>query len=249
MSYSSVSPQYSLKCNGVEVETTYEMDGEGGMIIKADPFKSGDKLDFTFSAEGMETVTTSTQIPSAFPKYTVTQANSGSLKIAYEDNPDEDNYYAAYVQWRGKAANYDYDGNLLPSQDIIDGPVYVAGNYDSLNLDPGAYSPVVVKHEGRSLYFWSDSDEEDNVYDLKFEYAYQGDHILDREVRCVLLNLSPQMYRTLFAQYDVESNPFSELGLSSPSFTYSNIRNGFGHFCGYSITPSQWIADPVNLEL
>lgn len=244
-----VSPQYSLKCNGVEVETTYEMDGEGGMIIKADSFKSGDKLDFTFSAEGMETVTTSTQIPSAFPKYTVTQANSGSLKIAYEDNPDEDNYYAAYVQWRGKVANYDYDGNLLPSQDIIDGPVYVAGNYDSLNLDPGAYSPVVVKHEGRSLYFWSDRDEEDNVYDLKFEYAYQGDHILDREVRCVLLNLSPQMYRTLFAQYDVESNPFSELGLSSPSFTYSNIRNGFGHFCGYSITPSQWIADPVNLEL
>ena len=244
-----ISPRYSLRCNGVEVETSYEMDGEGGMVIRSDSFKSGDKLYFTFSTDDMETVTAVTEIPQPFPQHTVTLATPGSFKIAYEDDPDEENYYAAYVQWRGTVANHDYEGNLLPSHRIEDGSVYVPGNYDSITLDPGAYSPNVVKYEGRRLYFWRDKDEEDNVYDLKFEYGYEADTILDREVRCVLFVLSPEMYRTIFAQYDAESNPLSNLGLSSPSFTYSNISNGFGHFCGYSITPSQWIADPVNNQL
>ena len=238
-------PHYSLLSNGTEVETTYEMDGEGGMIIKADFFKSGDKLDFTFSADDMETVNAVTVIPAAFPKNTVTLVASGNLQIAYEDDPEEDNYYAAIVTWRGQIGNYDTEGNLTPGHEITDGTIYIPRDLEAINLDPGAYSPKVSKLNEKYIYFWSDKDEEDNVYDLMYNYAYQADHILNREVGLSLISLSEDMYRTLFAEYDINSNPFANLGLSSPSFTYSNVRDGLGHFCSYSVTQSKWISDPV----
>ena len=240
-----LSPNYSLKCNGAVVETTYEMDGEGGMIIKAAPFKSGDKLEFTFSTDDMETANAVTEIPPIFPKSIVTLFSSGSLKIAYEDDPEEDNYYAAMVTWRGQRANYDNEGNLVPGFEITDASIYIPVDLEAINLNPGVYSPKVSTLDGKYIYFWSDKDEEDNVYDLMYNYTYQGDHILDREVRCSLFCLSEDMYRTLFAEYDSNYNPFANLGLSSPSFTYSNVRDGFGHFCSYSVTQSPWIADPV----
>ena len=54
---------------------------------------------------------------------------------------------------------------------------------------------------------------------------------------------SEEMYRKLNAEYDADSNPFAGLGLSSPSFTYSNIDNGAGWFCAYSKSISDWMIE------
>ena len=239
-----VSPHYSLLCNGKEVETTFEMDGMGGMIIRSDSFKSGDKLEFTFSTDDMETATAVTEIPQKFPKHTLNMLNSNSVRISYEDDPETDNYYAAIVQWSGTAIIYDNNGDMVPYRYFEDGPIYIPVDLEAISLDPGAYSPTVTKLNEKYIFFWSDKDEEDNAYDLRFSYNSVGDNIIDRKVRCLLFSLSEEMYRTMFAEYDSNYNPLAYLGLSSPSFTYSNIRNGLGHFCGYSMTPSQWIAVP-----
>lgn len=239
-----VSPHYSLLCNGKEVETTFEMDGMGGMIIRSDSFKSGDKLEFTFSTDDMETATAVTEIPQKFPKHTLNMLNSNSVRISYEDDPETDNYYAAIVQWSGTAIIYDNNGDMVPYRYFEDGPIYIPVDLEAISLDPGAYSPTVTKLNEKYIFFWSDKDEEDNAYDLRFSYNSVGDNIIDRKVRCLLFSLSEEMYRTMFAEYDSNYNPLAYLGLSSPSFTYSNIRNGLGHFCGYSMTPSQWITVP-----
>ena len=239
-----VSPHYSLLCNGKEVETTFEMDGMGGMIIRSDSFKSGDKLEFTFSTDDMETATAVTEIPQKFPKHTLNMLNLNSVRISYEDDPETDNYYAAIVQWSGTAIIYDNNGDMVPYRYFEDGPIYIPVDLEAISLDPGAYSPTVTKLNEKYIFFWSDKDEEDNAYDLRFSYNCVGDNIIDRKVRCLLFSLSEEMYRTMFAEYDSNYNPLAYLGLSSPSFTYSNIRNGLGHFCGYSMTPSQWITVP-----
>lgn len=244
-----VSPHYSLLCNGKEVETTFEMDGMGGMVIKSDSFKNGDRLEFTFSTDDMETATAVTEIPQQFPKYTISMATSNKVRIVYEDDPQKNNYYAAIVQWCGTVLTYDNEGSLIPYKFVEDGSVYLPVDLEAIDLDPGAYSPTVTKHDGRYIYFWSDKDEEDNVYELIFNYQYAADSIMDRKVRCLLFTLSEEMYRTMFAEYDSNYNPLAYLGLSSPSYTYSNIRNGLGHFCGYSVTPSEWIDAPVQKEL
>ena len=53
------------------------------------------------------------------------------------------------------------------------------------------------------------------------------------------------MYRHLFAEYDRQNNPFKDMGLSSPAFTYTNVKNGTGCLCGYSAVRSQWIEDTL----
>lgn len=246
-----ISPQYSLKCNGEEVETSFEMDGEGGMIIMSDSFKAGDKLEFVFSAEDMKPISTSTELPQPFPKYSLSLTGDESSKlitIAYEDDPDKTNYYGALVQWKAIVSDYYPNGETGEGKEVVDGNIYIPSDF-GLNLDPGAYSPTVTPFNGCYLFFWSDEDEEDNIYELSYSYRYYGATVTDRQVRCLLFTLSEEMYRTSFAEYDLTYNPFSEIGLSSPSFTYSNIHNGLGHFCGYSVTPSQWIADPVEIIL
>ena len=44
----------------------------------------------------------------------------------------------------------------------------------------------------------------------------------------------------MFADYDSSYNVFAGVGFSSPSFTYSNIRNGLGYFCGYRMSETEW---------
>ena len=46
-----VNPAYSLRCNGKEVDATCEMIGEGGMRISSQAFRSGDRIEVTFSAD------------------------------------------------------------------------------------------------------------------------------------------------------------------------------------------------------
>ena len=120
-------------------------------------------------------------------------------------------------------------------------------NIIDLQIEPEAYTPILISFKGEYLYVWRDLDEEDNEYDLSFNYRPQWDgeavEVKDAEIQCTLFKLSEEMYRYLFAQFDSYSNPFLGAGMSSPAFTYSNVRNGAGYLCGYSVVHSEWIKD------
>ena len=132
-------------------------------------------------------------------------------------------------------------------KEVTDQDIVPPSGYNDMQLEPEAYSPIILSFNGDYLYIWKDSEEEDNEYDLSFNYRPKWDgyvaEVKDTEIQCTLFKLSEEMYRYLFAQFDRKNNPFKDAGLSSPAFTYSNVRNGVGYLCGYSMVRSEWIMD------
>lgn len=245
-----INPHYTLKCNGIEVYAEDSMTGKGGMVLNADAFKSGDKVEIVFESDDTETAVAGTVIPGTFPRYELNLCKSSNaernLKISYEDDPDTDDWYGAVVKWKGIQEMY--VGLDEPQyEEVSDQNIFPPSGYNDIQLEPEAYSPIVLSFNGDNLYVWRDTDEEDNVYDLSFNYipSYDGSltKVKDTEIQCTLFKLSEEMYRYLFAQYDCKNNPFKDAGLSSPAFTYSNVRNGAGYLCGYSTVHSEWIKD------
>ena len=247
-----INPHYSLKCNGREVDCDESMISEGKMTLRADAFKSGDKVEIVFELDDTETAVASTAIPGTFPQYELELCKSSSaqrnLKIRYKDDPDTDDWYAAAVKWNGLQERY--AGLDEPQIVEVKGQmIYPPSGYNDMQLEPEAYSPIIMTFKGDYLYVWKDSDEDDNEYDLCFSYRSQWDgyaaSIKDAEVQCTLFKLSEEMYRYLFAEFDSYNNPFAEAGMSSPAFTYTNVRNGAGYMCGYSVVHSEWIKDNI----
>lgn len=245
-----ISPHYQLKCNGKEVDCDESMIGEGKMSLHADAFRSGDRIEIVFGSEDTETAVASTVIPGTFPEYELELYKSSiaerNMKIRYKDDPGTDDWYAAVVKWKGLQERY---VGLDEPQivEVTDQKIYPPEGYNDLQIEPESYSPIIMSFNGDYLYLWKDSDEDDNEYDLCFNYRSQWDgyasSVKDAEVQCTLFKLSEEMYRHLFAEFDSWNNPFTEAGLSSPAFTYSNIRNGAGYLCGYSVVNSEWVKD------
>lgn len=245
------NPHFSLRCNGADVEVSESVMG-GRMILRADAFKAGDMIELVFGSDDMETALAETVIPEKFPEYGLELGKSEiaarNLKIRYDDDPDTDDWYGAVVKWRGiQVADVgldEYQYTEVSDQDIIP-----PTGYNDIQIEPESYSPIVLNFDGYYLYIWKDTDEEDNEYDLHFNYkAYWDGSVMDvkdAEIQCTLFTLSEEMYRHLFAEFDYMSNPFMGAGLSSPAFTYTNVRNGVGYLCGYSTIQSEWIKDTL----
>lgn len=226
-----VSPSYSLKCNGVEVETSSAAVPNDGLMLHSPAFKSGDVLELTVGAEGLKTVTARTTVPEGFPEFTQTYGfdENGNRCIVIEYKEEAEEYYGANIEYRIERENGSvYEGFAFP----IEG-------YDEISLDNNAYSPVVTYINGKHIFVWD--DEAEGKYEIKFRDNTISNGV--RKYRLHLYRLSEEMYRKLNAEYDADSNPFAGLGLSAPSFTYSNVDNGTGWFCAYSKAVSEWMIE------
>ena len=226
-----VSPSYSLKCNDEEVDISSAEVPNDGLMLNSQAFKAGDVLELTVGAEGLETVTASTTVPGNFPEFTQAYGldEDGNRSIIIEHKKEAESYYGANVEYRIEGENgFVYEGFAFP----IEG-------YDEISIDNNAYSPVVTYINDKHIFVWD--DEADGKYEIKFRDNTISKGV--RKYRLHLYKLSEEMYRKLNAEYDADSNPFAGLGLSSPSFTYSNIDNGAGWFCAYSKSISDWMIE------
>ena len=226
-----VSPSYSLRCNGEEVDIYSAEVPNDGLMLNSPAFKAGDVLELTVGAEGLETVTARTTVPEGFPEFTQTYGldEDGNRSIIIEYMKEAGSYYGANVEYRIEGENgFVYEGFAFP----IEG-------YDEISIDNNAYSPVVTYINDKHIFVWD--DEADGKYEIKFRDNTISKGV--RKYRLHLYKLSEEMYRKLNAEYDADSNPFAGLGLSSPSFTYSNIDNGAGWFCAYSKSISDWMIE------
>lgn len=238
-----ISPSYSLKSNGKEVDITSEDIDNFGIGLSCGTFKEGDRLEVTFSADGMDKVTASTTVPGRFPEYLVQSYvdanNTDCIRITYEDDGKTDDYYAVAMEIREKVMLR--EDKFIYRYSFADPPE----DHNDLSIDLYAYSPIVCQFNGATLFIWADSDEEDGTYDLKYSRSTVSQSI-ERAVRFHLYKLSREMYYHLYADYDSSYNPFSYIGFSSPSFAYTNVMKGCGYFCAYSERQSDWII--VNKE-
>jgi len=234
-------PRFTLLCNGKEVEAGEAEACEDGYRINAEAFRSGDLIELRVEAEGLEAVAASTVIPEQFPPYTQEmyqdEDRNYCVRVTYEDDPETRDYYGAVVEYR----TYMTSGELNPH--IHTAPPLSWNN--EISIDPDAYAPAVIQIKEMDhdwMFIWKDEDGENSSYEMKIHYESYGNGgkgIQDTRIR--LYRLSEEMYRRLYAQYDIESNPFAGIGMSSPSFTYNNIKGGVGWFCSYSSVTSEWM--------
>lgn len=229
-----------LKCNGQEVETSSYRQDKTGFRFDTKAFRSGDKIEIIAGADGIQTATAATTIPGVFPDHSIelkhVEDNVRRLLISYEDDPETEDYYGVAIYSR--IINKDAPDVVYPESTIS--PL---NDWDSLHIDPNSYSPVYDYWNGEGIFIWKDEDEADNVYEVLFQHNSNSPSIRERHIRCRLYKLSEEMYRTIFADYDASYNPLAYMGLSSPSFTYTNICDGVGWFCSYTDTYSDWIID------
>lgn len=233
------SAAYSLRSNGKETEVTSSEIANYGICLSGERFKEGDRLELTFSAEGMDMATASTTVPGKFPDYTaedyVDENGTNCLKFTYKDNKETDDYYAVAIETRVK---------IISGVDeffYINGSVSPPADHNDISINQFAYAPVVTQFNKETLYIWADSDEEDDAYDLKYIFTSDFSNRDEVAIRFALYKLSKEMYYHLYAYYDSSYNPFAYIGFSSPSFAYTNVMKGCGYFCAYSVTYSDWI--------
>lgn len=77
-------------------------------------------------------------------------------------------------------------------------------DYSQLSFPYGSSEPVVTTHHEKDIF----------TYDIS------------------VFSLSEECYRYMRAYFLKNDGGFASLGLSAPNFTYCNINNGYGYFCG-----------------
>ena len=235
------SPQFTLLCNGEEVEAVMQETEGGGYRIDAQAFRSGDVVELRVQSEGLEAAMASTAIPEQFPHYTQEmyqdEDRNYCVRVTYEDDPETRDFYGAVVEYRTQMTTGGHNPHIFTADPLVWS--------NEISIDPDAYAPAVVQLEEFDydwMFIWKDEDEEKNSYEMKIHYqsfGNGGEKAQDTRIR--LYKLSEEMYRRLYARYDIDSNPFAGIGMSSPSFTYNNIKGGVGWFCSYSVVTSEWM--------
>lgn len=234
-----VSPSYSLKRNGKEVETSSKDIENYGINLQCEGFSKGDRLEITFCADGVEPAAASTVIPGDFPEFTYRtyrdEDDNWCILLEYKDDKDSRDYYGVSVETR-RTIQYDHNPPFV-IQDFASLPYA----HNDMSLDQFAYAPVVSRFGAGDMYIWADEDREDDTYEIKYIIGSEAFGTIESAVRLHLFKLSREMYHHLYADYDSSYNPFSYIGFSSPSFAYSNVMKGCGYFCAYSKDYSDWM--------
>lgn len=234
-----VSPSYSLKRNGKEVEASSKEIADYGISLQCEEFKEGDNLELTFSADGLETAVASTTVPGEFPEFSyrtyTDEYGNNCIIIDYRDNKESRDYYGVSIETRRTIQR-------LPNDPfVIYGYASPPYEHNDVSLDQFAYAPAVSYFGEGAIYIWADVDHEDDTYEMKYTASGTSSEEGNLAVRLHTFKLSREMYYHLYAEYDSSYNPFSYTGFSSPSFAYCNVMKGCGYFCAYSKNHSDWI--------
>ena len=89
-------------------------------------------------------------------------------------------------------------------------------------------------------------DYNDEIGDL--ELSGQVHFSLVSKYRLCIYRVSPEFYRYNKAQYLLRTNYLAEVGLSPSTFSYTNVRGGFGLLGALSVTTTPWYISPAEPE-
>lgn len=241
-----ISPSYSLTCNGKEIGLYDTWSENGGLYIKTGSFQSGDRLEITATAQGMETASASTIVPESFPEYSIEtfqdEKDGNWMRVHINEMPEKGNFYGAFIEYYADV-QYKEEGRE-PSREY--GYVYMDYNDETFPLDYNGFYPYYIYRESRDVVLWSEDETIDGSYEIKMNLNMNNANYrcYERYIKVHLLRFSEEMYRRLYAEAATD-NFLASLGFSSPSFTYNSIDNGTGYFGAYSYTCSDWIQERI----
>lgn len=234
-----------------------------GMYYTLEKFQSGETLEMEASVNGVPPVSARTSVPASFPRYDVriepvqlSGKDSGvkkgiSFRVTFDDR-EESRYYGMQVMAR------------LPSTDETDGyyeyyksPFYMDENTVFSNLAP----MLTISYTGASrlgpssdspMVLWDGNAATDVRKELVLDFL-DSDSVLEgdmekSEFKVIMYRLSPEFYRFAKASFVTDNNPLVNMGLSAPSFTYTNVSGGTGVFGAVSMSETEWIEYSVKAE-
>lgn len=104
-------------------------------------------------------------------------------------------------------------------------------------------SPGMRTNEGRTyecLFYKNDDYEHTEMFEDIVEYYSKRTY----RYKVILYRLSPEFYRFAKARYDAEYNDLAEFGLTPSTFTYTNVKGGFGVVGAATSYDTGWLAKP-----
>lgn len=205
-------------------------------------FIPGQTVRIEASADGFRPAYAETVIPEPVKEFKTSIAKSDEdynsrlmVTVEYPDNPETKDMYGALVVQETTAV---HKGTTIEACDIY--PIYD---------DFSEAECRTTSFHGTEIAYWNDSKETSGGRQkMEFEfdrinYTIEG-HTTKIRYKILLLKVSPEFYRYYNGQWDIENNALSFIGLSAPTFTYTNITGGIGVLGSLSYTESDWIEDP-----
>ena len=157
------------------------------------------------------------------------------VRLTIDDPADERNYYELllYSYENYIRAVYDNEGNYV-TDDTVSGFVqqYIASNDPAMTDGGGDFLEGEDEVYGEALTF-GDEFLNGKTYTLRFGMSgSSGSGQEEGQFMVMLRSISEAQYRYFRSadlQYENDGNPFAE-----PVQVYSNVRNGYGIFTGFS---------------
>lgn len=235
--------EISLTVDGKKVELAKADENTPGVPKgywwTTDMIPGGSEVLLTAAADEAEDISSSFNMPDAFPAFEVKYTSAPAFKITFTDDGNTDDCYAIMVL--GECTRIK-DGETTvtvracePYEPDEDFGMETRKDYLDVDMDEG---PARV---------WPDTGFNGKEVSLNLEvWAYidgisnsKYDEVRER-YKAVIYRLTPEFFRYAEAQNHLDHNTLASIGLAPASFAYTNVNGGLGLFAGAAVAETEW---------
>ncbi len=245
-----IRPFFSVESNGKSVQVVEDASLSGRYILQGE-FNHGDEIAIHISGDGVSEVSSATTIPETPTKDNIenlfikeTTIDGGivvisTYRVSFILTGDDAYYGLSFVLGEGADA---YEVALVPDGkvDVIPGeaPEFSTAFPTSAPILRLSEGKVVTRGAKRSMYVMSGLvSKESSPIKITSEFTVFLEQSVKPHVR--LYRLTEEAYQACMREFANSNNNLEGLGLTSPATVWTNIKGGFGYFCGYSFIDIQ----------
>ena len=245
-----IRPFFNVESNGKSVQVVEDASLSGRYILQGE-FNHGDEIAIHISGDGVSEVSSATTIPVTPTKDNIenlfikeTTIDGGivvisTYRVSFILTGDDAYYGLSFVLGEGADA---YEVALVPDGkvDVIPGeaPEFSTAFPTSAPILRLSEGKVVTRGAKRSMYVMSGLvSKESSPIKITSEFTVFLEQSVKPHVR--LYRLTEEAYQACMREFANSNNDLEGLGLTSPATVWTNIKGGFGYFCGYSFIDIQ----------
>ncbi len=245
-----IRPVFSVESNGKSVHVVEDGSLSGRYILQGE-FNHGDEITIHISGDGVSEVSSTTTIPETPTKDNIddlfikeTTIDGGivvisTYRVSFILNGDDAYYGLSFVLGEGADA---YEVALVPEGkvDVIPGeaPEFSTAFPTSAPILQLSEGKIVTRGAKRSMYVMSGLVSKDSSpIKITSEFTVFLEQSVKPHIR--LYRLTQEAYKACMREFANSNNDLEGLGLTSPATVWTNIKGGFGYFCGYSFIDIQ----------
>jgi len=245
-----LNPIFSVESNGKSVQVVEDTSLMGRYILKGE-LCQGDEITIHISGDGVSEVTSTTTIPENPKNENIKNLNikensqvGGHVVILTYDvsfllSGDDAYYGLSFVYGDGSNT---YEMALVPDGkvEVIPGeaPEFSTAFPISAPILQLTDGKIVTRSAEQSMYVMSGLvSKESSPIRISSHFIMFSSEPVKPHIR--LYRLTEEAYKACMREFANSNNDLEGLGLTSPATVWTNIKGGFGYFCGYSFIDIQ----------